>query len=35
MKASAPVGVCFLPAFVLLGVVPLIAGLFGSLRFLG
>jgi pilus assembly protein TadC len=26
VKAAAPLGVCFLPAFVLLGVVPLVAG---------
>lgn len=27
-----PLGLCFLPAFVLVAVVPLVAGLFGSLR---
>ena len=29
--AVAPLGLCFLPAFVLLGVVPVIAGLAGPL----
>ena len=33
-RAAAPLGVCFLPAFVLLGVVPLVAGLVGSLGLL-
>jgi hypothetical protein len=32
VRAAAPLGACFLPAFVLLGVVPLVAGLFGSLQ---
>ncbi|HET8605305.1 MAG TPA: type II secretion system F family protein [Marmoricola sp.] len=32
VRAAAPLGVCFLPAFVLLGVVPLVAGLFSTLR---
>jgi Flp pilus assembly protein TadB len=31
VQASAPLGLCFLPSFVLLGVVPLAAGLFSSL----
>lgn len=31
VRAAAPLGVCFLPSFVLLGVVPLAAGLFSSL----
>lgn len=31
VKAAAPLGVCFLPAFVLLGVVPMVAGVFASL----
>lgn len=35
VRASAPLGVCFLPAFVLLGVVPLVVGMFGSLRLFG
>lgn len=34
-KAAVPLGACFLPAFVLLGIVPLIAGLVGSMRLLG
>jgi hypothetical protein len=29
--AVAPLGLCFLPAFVLLGVVPVVAGLAGPL----
>lgn len=32
VRASAPLGLCFLPAFVLLGVVPMAAGLFSSLQ---
>ena len=35
VKASAPLGVCLLPAFVLLGVVPLVAGVFGSMQLFG
>lgn len=31
VKAAAPLGVCFLPAFVLLGVVPMVAGVFATL----
>lgn len=27
VKAVAPLGLCFLPAFVLLGIIPVIAGL--------
>lgn len=34
VQASAPLGVCFLPAFMVLGVVPLVAGIFGSLDIL-
>ena len=34
-RAAAPLGVCFLPAFVLLGIVPLVAGLVAQLRLLG
>lgn len=34
-KAAVPLGACFLPAFVLLGIVPLVAGLVGSLGFFG
>jgi Flp pilus assembly protein TadB len=33
-RAAAPLGICFLPAFVLLGIVPLVAGLVGSLGLL-
>lgn len=32
VKAAAPLGLCLLPAFVLLGVVPMVAGVLGSLR---
>jgi pilus assembly protein TadC len=32
VRAAAPLGLCFLPAFVLVGVVPMIVGLFSSLR---
>ncbi|MFL6060818.1 MAG: type II secretion system F family protein [Marmoricola sp.] len=32
VRAAAPLGVCFLPAFVLLGVVPMVVGIFGSLH---
>ncbi|WP_158604530.1 type II secretion system F family protein [Nocardioides mangrovicus] len=31
-KAAAPLGLCFLPAFVLLGIVPLVAGLVATVR---
>ena len=31
VRAAAPLGVCFLPAFVLLGVVPMVVGVFGSM----
>jgi pilus assembly protein TadC len=31
VRATAPLGLCFLPAFVLVGVVPVVAGLAGSL----
>jgi Flp pilus assembly protein TadB len=34
VKAAAPLGLCLLPAFVLLGVVPMVAGLFGSMELL-
>ena len=34
VRASAPLGVCFLPAFMVLGVAPLVAGVFDSLQFL-
>jgi Flp pilus assembly protein TadB len=32
VRAAAPLGACFLPAFVLLGVVPLVAGIFSSMQ---
>lgn len=35
VRAAAPLGLCLLPSFVLLGVVPLTAGLFGSLDLFG
>jgi len=35
VKAAAPLGLCLLPAFVVLGVVPLVAGVFGSMDLLG
>lgn len=31
VKAAAPLGLCFLPAFVLVGIVPLVAGAIGRL----
>lgn len=31
VRAAAPLGLCFLPAFVLLGVVPMIVGIFSSI----
>ncbi|WP_445258596.1 type II secretion system F family protein [Nocardioides aurantiacus] len=34
VKAAAPLGLCLLPAFVLLGIVPLVAGAFASLAVL-
>lgn len=35
VRAAVPLGVCFLPAFVLLGVVPLVAGVLGDLSWIG
>lgn len=35
VKASAPLGVCFLPAFLLLGVVPMVVGIFSSMHLFG
>jgi Flp pilus assembly protein TadB len=35
VKASVPLGLCLLPAFVLLGVVPMIVGVFASMRIFG
>jgi Flp pilus assembly protein TadB len=32
VKAAAPLGLCLLPAFVVLGVVPMVVGIFGSMR---
>ena len=33
VRAAVPLGVCLLPAFLLLGIVPVVAGLVGSLTF--
>lgn len=35
VRAAAPLGVCFLPAFLLLGVVPMVAGVFTAMRLFG
>ena len=35
VKAAAPLGLCLLPAFVLLGVVPMVVGVFGSMQLFG
>ncbi len=35
VKAAAPLGLCLLPAFVVLGVVPMVAGVFGAMRLFG
>ncbi len=35
VRSAAPLGLCFLPAFVLVGVVPLVAGIFSGVRLLG
>ncbi len=35
VKAAAPLGLCLLPAFVVLGVVPMVASVFGSMDILG
>lgn len=32
VRAAAPLGICFLPAFVVLGVVPMVVGIFSSLH---
>ncbi len=32
VKAAAPLGLCLLPAFVVLGVVPMVAGVFASMQ---
>jgi hypothetical protein len=35
VRAAAPLGACFLPAFLLLGVVPMVAGVFSTMRVFG
>lgn len=35
VRAAAPLGVCFLPAFLLIGVVPLTAGIFSTMSLFG
>lgn len=35
VKAAAPLGICLLPAFVLLGVVPMVVGIFTSMDVFG
>lgn len=35
VRAAAPLGVCFLPAFLLLGVVPMVVGVFSAMRLFG
>jgi Flp pilus assembly protein TadB len=35
VRAAAPLGVCFLPAFVLLSVVPMVVGVFSAMRLFG
>ncbi|RNM14678.1 type II secretion system F family protein [Nocardioides pocheonensis] len=35
VRAAAPLGACFLPAFVLVGVVPMVVGVFSAMRFFG
>jgi Flp pilus assembly protein TadB len=35
VRAAAPLGICFLPAFLLLGVVPMVAGVFSAMRLFG
>lgn len=35
VKAAVPLGLCLLPAFVLLGVVPMVVGVFASMRIFG
>jgi Flp pilus assembly protein TadB len=32
VKAAAPLGLCLLPAFVVLGVVPMVVGVFSTMR---
>jgi hypothetical protein len=31
VKAALPLGLCLLPAFILLGIVPVVAGMLGTL----
>jgi Flp pilus assembly protein TadB len=35
VRAAAPLGVCFLPAFVLVGVVPMVVGVFSAMKLFG
>jgi Flp pilus assembly protein TadB len=35
VRAAAPLGLCFLPGFVLLGVVPMVVGVFSAMRLFG
>ncbi len=35
VRAAAPLGACFLPAFVLLGVVPMVVGVFRTMSLFG
>lgn len=35
VRAAAPLGVCFLPAFLLLGVVPMVVGVFSAMELFG
>lgn len=35
VRASAPLGICFLPAFVVLGVVPMVVGIFSTMTLFG
>lgn len=35
VRAAAPLGVCFLPAFLALGVVPMVVGVFAGMRLFG
>lgn len=35
VRAAAPLGLCFLPAFVLLGVAPMVVGVFTGMRLFG
>jgi Flp pilus assembly protein TadB len=35
VRAAAPLGACFLPAFLLLGVVPMVVGVLSSMRLFG